>query len=202
MKPSGLFLLPFALLYGLVVAIRNLLYDIGIFSSQTFEKSVISVGNLTAGGTGKSPHIEYLLALLLPVSKAATLSRGYGRKTSGFLFVSEKDNYEKTGDEPLQFKKKFTAALVAVDENRKRGIYRILKEHPETEVVLLDDAFQHRSVKPGLNILLTDFSKLYTDDFLLPSGMLREWPSAMKRADIIIVTKTPEIFSFRKAIFD
>jgi tetraacyldisaccharide 4'-kinase len=144
------------------------------------------------GGTGKSPHIEYLIRLLKDYLKIATLSRGYKRKSRGFHLVNFMDQVETTGDEPLQFKKKFRDIDVAVSESRTLGIPKLLIHNPELESILLDDAFQHRSVKPGLNILLTDYSRLFTRDFLLPSGNLREWRGSYKRADIIIVTKCPE----------
>ncbi len=184
-------LLPFSLLYGLGVWIRDLLYERGILNSVSFSLPVISVGNLSVGGTGKTPHIEYLIRLLKPYLPVSTLSRGYKRKTRGFLEVQLQHSATQTGDEPLQFKRKFPDIAVAVAESRVLGIPELLKRHPELKVILLDDAFQHRSVKPGLNILLTEYSRPYTRDFLLPSGRLREMPSAAGRADIIIVTKCP-----------
>ncbi len=169
------------------------MYDWGIFSSQGFELPTISVGNLTVGGTGKTPHIEYLIRLLKPEFYIATLSRGYGRKTSGYILSDTQSSAQDIGDEPLQFKKKFSGLRVAVDGKRVRGITNLLKEFPSLQAILLDDAFQHRAVKPGLNIILTDFSNLYSKDHVVPSGSLREFRSGIVRADIIIVTKCPEI---------
>jgi len=175
--------------------IRNLLFDLHILSSRTYDKPLISVGNLTCGGTGKTPHIEYLIRLLTPGMSVATLSRGYGRKSSGFILASKRSNVKYIGDEPLQFLKKFDGIKVAVDEKRSRGITVLLEKHPHLDVILLDDAFQHRYVKPGLSILLTDYHRPYYEDMILPSGTLREFTTGARRADIIIVTKTPKIFS-------
>ncbi len=191
-----LFLLyPFALLYGFVMFVRNKCYDWGFFKSASFDLPVISVGNLSVGGTGKTPHIEYLIRLLSPKFRIATLSRGYGRKTSGFRVVSAKSSVNEVGDEPVQFRQKFKNLLVAVDEKRVHGISQIRQDNPEIQAILLDDAFQHRAIKPGLSILLTDFHNLYSDDYPLPVGKLREFRSAANRADIIIVTKNPKILS-------
>lgn len=188
-------LLPLAIIYGLIVGLRNLLFDWKILPSEKFSLPVISVGNLSAGGTGKTPHVEYLIRLLSGSFEVSSLSRGYGRKTSGFIAAAEKDNATSIGDEPMQYLKKFDSLGVFVDENRRRGIKNILKKSPETQVILLDDAFQHRYVKPGLSILLTDYHKLYYNDYLLPSGTLREPIRGAGRADIIIVTKTPTVLS-------
>lgn len=193
MKFLRIILFPFSILYGCIVFIRNKLYDLGIFSSKEFDIPTISVGNLTVGGTGKTPHIEYLIRILKPEFYIATLSRGYGRKTKGFVLSDTQSTAKDIGDEPLQFKKKFSGLRVAVDGNRVRGIQNLLKEFPSLQAILLDDAFQHRAVKPGLNIVLTDFSKLYLHDNIMPSGSLREFKSGIQRADIIIVTKCPEI---------
>lgn len=186
---------PFSLVYGLVIALRNFLYNISFLKSTSFNVPVISIGNLSMGGTGKSPHIEYLVRLLEDYISLATLSRGYKRKTKGFRLVSINDRVENVGDEPLQFKRKFKNIDVAVSESRTIGIPKLLISNPQIQGILLDDAFQHRSVRPGLNILLTDFSKPFTRDYLLPSGSLREWRGAYKRADIIIVTKCPEFLN-------
>jgi tetraacyldisaccharide 4'-kinase len=156
---------------------------------------VISVGNLSAGGTGKTPHIEYLIRLLKTDFKIATLSRGYGRKSKGFLESSKLSAAMEIGDEPMQFIQKYDRIIVAVDEKRTRGIGLLMQKHPGLQVILLDDAFQHRYVKPGLSILLTDYHRLYYNDYMLPSGTLREFKSGARRANIIIVTKTPKIFS-------
>lgn len=182
---------PFTLLYGIGISTRNVFYDSDLLRSTSFSLPVISVGNLTVGGAGKTPHIEYLIRLLSPYINVATLSRGYKRKTKGFRFVRNKDVVIDTGDEPLMYKRKYNGIVVAVSENRSIGIPEIVKSYPDTQVVLLDDAFQHRAVNPGLNILLTTFDQPFTRDFLMPSGRLREWRSSYSRADIIIVTKCP-----------
>jgi tetraacyldisaccharide 4'-kinase len=148
---------------------------------------------LCVGGTGKTPHIEYLIRLLKPEFYLATLSRGYGRKTKGFLLADTRSTSSEVGDEPLQFKRKFPSVRVSVDPKRVNGINQLLKNYPSLQVVLLDDAFQHRSVQPGLSIMLTDYSKLYSKDFIVPTGSLREFKGGVKRADIIIVTKCPPI---------
>ena len=183
--------LPVSLLYGLGVSVRNLLYGIGVLDRITFSIPVVSVGNLTIGGAGKTPHIEYLIRLLRDYLDIATLSRGYRRKTKGFLEVLPHLNAQLTGDEPLQFKRKYPNIFVSVSESRTFGIPQILSIRPQTQVILLDDAFQHLAVKPGMNILLTEYDRPYNKDFLLPSGRLREWPAAANRADIIIVSKCP-----------
>lgn len=186
-----LLLAPFSLLYGLGVAARDQFYKVGLLKSISFNIPVISVGNLSVGGAGKTPHIEYLVHLLKDYLNVATLSRGYKRKTKGFLSVHPKMNAEQAGDEPLQFKRKFPDVFVSVGESRALAIPKIIQNQPETQLVLLDDAFQHRAVTPGLNILLTEYARLFTKDFLLPSGRLREWRYSYKRADIIIVSKCP-----------
>lgn len=193
MKFLRILAFPFSVIYGLVVAFRNKLYDLGILPSKEFDIPVISVGNLCVGGTGKTPHIEYLIRLLKPEFYIATLSRGYGRKSKGYILADTQSTANEIGDEPLQFKRKFTKLRVAVDAKRVNGIQQLKKEFPSLQTILLDDAFQHRAVKPGLSILLTDYSKLYTKDFIIPSGSLRESRSGAIRADIIIVTKCPVI---------
>ncbi len=193
MKLLRIIAYPFSILYGLLLFVRNKFYDWGIFRSTGFKIPVISVGNLSVGGTGKTPHIEYLLQLLNADYQTATLSRGYGRKTKGFLLSDTSSTASEIGDEPLQFKNKYPHIPVAVDEKRVRGVKHLLQLFPSLQAVLLDDAFQHRAIKPGLSIVLTDFSKPYFDDHVLPSGTLREFRSGIKRADIIIVTKCPEI---------
>ena len=195
MKLLRVILFPFSLLYGIAVFLRNVFYDLSIIKSESFDLSVISVGNLSVGGTGKSPHIEYLIRLFKTENKTATLSRGYGRITSGFLLATDESDALQIGDEPRQFKQKFPEIEVAVDSDRVRGIRKLIENNSELNVILLDDAFQHRAVKPGLSVLLTDYRKLYADDFLMPSGNLREWKNAANRADIIIVTRIPEHFS-------
>jgi tetraacyldisaccharide 4'-kinase len=182
-------LYPLSIIYGIIVQIRNYLFDAGILKSQYFFFPVISVGNITVGGTGKTPHVEYLIKILQDKFKVSVLSRGYKRKTKGFVLASPDSTSAQIGDEPAQIKKKFPNIAVAVDEDRCEGIKLLMEQKNET--VLLDDAFQHRYVKPGLSILLIDFNRRIDKDYLLPFGNLRESASAMKRADIIIVTKTP-----------
>ncbi len=195
MKIAPIILSPFSLLYGIVIFIRNILYDWRIIPSKKYDFPIISVGNLSVGGTGKSPHIEYLVLILQEYYHLAVLSRGYKRKTKGFLLANDSSTIEDIGDEPMQFKKKFDNIKVAVDNNRCRGVETLREKFPGLDVILLDDAFQHRSIKPGLSVLLSDFYKLFTKNYLLPSGTLREFKYSAKRADIIIVTKTPRVFS-------
>ena len=195
MRTAKIFLIPIALLYGLGVRIRNLFYDLGIFRSQSFEVPTIVVGNLSAGGTGKSPHIEYLIRVLSPHVQVATLSRGYGRSSKGFILADQDSSAKDIGDEPRQFKQKFPDVPVAVEAKRVKGIKKLLEANPDLNVILLDDAFQHRALKPGMSILLTDYHRPYYKDYLLPLGYLRENRKGSNRADIIIVTKTPELFS-------
>jgi len=191
-------LLPFALLYGLGVGFRNLLYRVGVLRSVKFDLPVISVGNLSVGGTGKSPHIEYLLRWLTEYLDVAVLSRGYGRKTEGYRQVTTLDTALEVGDEPLQFKRKFPQTPIIVSESRALGVPELVKNNPQTQCVLLDDAFQHLAVTPGLNIMLTEFNQPFTREWLLPSGRLREWRNGYRRADIIIVTKCPENLTARQ----
>ncbi len=186
---------PFIVLYGLCLLIRNKLFDLHIIPSYSFSFPVISVGNLTVGGAGKTPLIEYLILLLKDKYRVAVLSRGYKRKSRGFLLVDANSTSERVGDEALQIKRKFSGITVAVDVNRIRGINLLKENFPEIDVILLDDAFQYRSVKPGLSILLTDFHNLYPRDHLFPFGTLREPTIGYKRADILMVTKTDRIFS-------
>lgn len=182
-------LFPFSLLYGGITALRNLLYDKDLLKSKTYNLPIICVGNLSTGGTGKSPMIEFLISFLKDDHKIAVLSRGYKRKTSGFRYVLLKSAVEEVGDEPLQFKQKFPQITVAVCEDRQTGIEKLQKS---AEVILLDDAFQHRKVKASLNILLTSFDHLYSSDCMLPAGNLREPKFGADRAQIIVVTKCPE----------
>ena len=188
-------LYPFALLYGGVVWIRNKCFDWGILKSQSFSIPVICVGNLNVGGTGKTPMIEYLIRLLKDHYNVATLSRGYKRKTSGFKEVLVTDTAGSVGDEPLQFKRKYKTIKVAVDEKRVNGITELLKLKAAPNLILLDDAFQHRYVKAGFNIMLTSYNDLFIDDIMLPTGNLREPKSGARRADCIVVTKCPEHLS-------
>ncbi|HUZ58088.1 MAG TPA: tetraacyldisaccharide 4'-kinase [Hanamia sp.] len=183
------FLFPFSLVYGAVVGLRNKLFDKKILRSATFDFPLICIGNLSMGGTGKTPMVEYIIRILTNTFKVATLSRGYKRKTKGFIMASESTTAADIGDEPMQIHKKFPNITVCVAEERVIGIPRLLDEKPGTEVIILDDAFQHREIKAGLNILLTECNNLYSNDFLLPSGNLRDNKNSSKRADIIIVTK-------------
>lgn len=187
-------LLPLSWLYGLGVKFRNMLFEVGILQSRSFDVPVISVGNITVGGTGKTPHVEYLIGLLKDKVKVAVLSRGYKRKTRGFVIADEHATAKTVGDEPLQMKRKFGDDItVAVDRNRCHGIDRLTgNDSPgDIDVVLLDDAFQHRYVTPGINILLVDYHRLIIYDKLLPAGRLREPLNGKNRADIVIVTKCP-----------
>jgi len=195
MKLLRLLLFPFSILYGLGVILRNLAYDFGIFRSQQFQLPLISIGNLSVGGSGKSPMTEYLVRLLKDKYKIATLSRGYGRKTTGFLMVDADAASSETGDEPLQFKRKFNEITVAVCEDRVKGISRLEKDH---KLIILDDAFQHRAVKPGLSILLFEYKNFHEFQWLLPAGDLREPMSGKKRADILVISKCPKAISLNE----
>ncbi len=183
---------PFVPVYYLVSSLRNKLYDLNVLKSKAYNSAIICVGNLSVGGTGKTPMIEYLIGLLKNNQSIATLSRGYKRQTSGFLLANSDTKVEELGDEPFQFRNKFHDILVAVDEDRQNGIEQLLALNNPPDVILLDDGFQHRKVKAGLSILLTQYNKLYVNDLVLPTGDLRESKSGAKRADIIIVTKCPK----------
>ncbi|MDP4240506.1 MAG: tetraacyldisaccharide 4'-kinase [Bacteroidota bacterium] len=183
---------PFALIYGIVTGIRNWMFDQEILSTTEFSIPTISVGNLAVGGTGKTPHTEYILSILQTEWKTAMLSRGYKRKTKGFKLSDEQSNSQTLGDEPYQIHRKFPNVTVAVDEKRVHGVKKLQELIPDLQLVVLDDAFQHRYIQAGLSILLTDFNNLYSRDWLLPAGRLREWRSGSKRANIIVVTKCPE----------
>ncbi|MDR0429420.1 MAG: tetraacyldisaccharide 4'-kinase [Tannerellaceae bacterium] len=189
-KPNY-FLTPFSLFYGLGVRIRNLLFNWEMLPSEEFPVPVISIGNLAVGGTGKTPHVEYLIRLLKDKYKVAVLSRGYKRKTKGFLLADDKSTFLTIGDEPFQIKRKYPNILVAVDNDRRKGIRNLLQlpENKRPEIILLDDAFQHRYVTPSLSIVMTDYNRLYYRDMLLPAGRLREPVSGIHRADAVIVTK-------------
>jgi len=191
-------LFPFAILYGWITQFRNFLFDIGFLNSYAFNLPIIAVGNLSVGGTGKTPQIEYLIRLLSENYRVATLSRGYKRQSEGFVLADDDATAETLGDEPLQFHLKFHHITVAVDANRKNGIERLLSLEKTPEVILLDDAFQHRKVKAGFYILLTAYGDFYSDDFMLPTGNLRESSEGAKRADVIIVTKCPPNLSAEK----
>lgn len=187
------YLYPLAALYGCVARLRNKCFDWGILQEQAFATPVISIGNLTVGGTGKTPHCEYLIRLLSQKGKVAVLSRGYKRKSKGFVMADSQTPMSQIGDEPYQMKQKFPETMVAVDANRREGIILLEKHHPD--VILLDDAYQHRYVKASLNVLLTDFNRLMTHDVMLPAGRLREPLTGKKRADLILVTKCPASLS-------
>ena len=182
-------LLPFSLIYGAVVWLRNWMYDKNIFKSASFNFPIICVGNLAAGGTGKTPMVEYLVRLMKAQFVTATLSRGYKRKTEGFAIAGVGTTALEIGDEPMQFHEKFPDITVAVGEERLVAIPQLLHDKPDTQVIILDDAFQHRAVRAGLNILLTEHKNLYTRDLMLPAGDLRDVRVSSKRADIIIITK-------------
>ena len=184
---------PLSWLYGLGVGLRNQLFELGLLHSRSFSVPVISVGNITVGGSGKTPHVEYLIRLLQDKAQVAVLSRGYKRKSHGYLLATEVTPMRLIGDEPYQMKRKFPHIHVAVDKNRCEGIDRLIhdKATSDTDVVLLDDAYQHRYVKPGINILLVDYHRLILYDELLPAGRLREPKSGKNRADIVIITKCP-----------
>ncbi len=192
MQYLRLLLLPFSLIYGCIIQIRNLLYDLKIFKSHKFNLPVISIGNLAIGGAGKSPMAEYIVRLLKERYKVAILSRGYKRSTKGFRIVDTLNTAAEVGDEPLQFKHKFSNVTVAVSEKRVPGIERLQENH---DVIILDDAFQHRAVRPGLSILLFDYTRLNDFFLMLPAGNLREPFANRKRADILVVSKCPESLS-------
>lgn len=191
MRLLSALLFPISVLYGTVTFVRNKMFDCGILPSEKFDVPVICVGNLSIGGTGKTPHTEYLAQLLSARYRVAVLSRGYKRKSKGFVLADERATARELGDEPYQIKRKFSDIKVAVDADRRNGISRLmqLSDEEKPEVIILDDAFQHRYVKPTLSLLLTDCNRLYTSDYVLPAGRLREWKSGASRADIIIVTK-------------
>lgn len=191
MRLLSALLFPISVLYGTVTFVRNKMFDCGILPSEKFDVPVICVGNLSVGGTGKTPHTEYLVRLLSARYRVAVLSRGYKRKSKGFVLADERTTARELGDEPYQIKRKFPDIKVAVDADRRNGISRLMQlpDEEKPEVIILDDAFQHRYVKPTLSLLLTDCKRLYTSDYVLPAGRLREWKSGASRADIIIVTK-------------
>lgn len=187
-----LLLWPFSLLYRLVIALRNQAYDRGIFKSHSFDVPLIVIGNLAIGGTGKSPMAEFIVRLFREESKVAILSRGYGRKTKGFIIVTKNDNPLKVGDEPLQFKRKFPKVTVAVCEDRVEGVSKLKTDH---DIIILDDAYQHRALRPGLSILLIEYKSLFQPKILLPAGDFRDSFNQKNRADIIVVTKSPRNLS-------
>lgn len=185
-------LLPLSGIYALITGLRNILFDRGILKSEVFPLPMILVGNLSVGGTGKTPHVEYLIRLLQDRYRVATLSRGYGRQSTGYLIAGRGTTAQLIGDEPMQYFSKFPKIIVCVCEERKRGIRLLLDQSPKPNMIIMDDGFQHRKVNPGMKILLTSFNRLFCDDWVLPAGDLREPPGGYKRADIIIITRTPE----------
>ena len=187
-------LLPFVPVYGAITKVRNYAYDQNIFDSKEYDLPIICVGNLSVGGTGKTPMIEYLIRLLSN-HELATLSRGYKRNTKGFQVADESSNASSIGDEPFQFYSKFKEVIIAVDTDRQNGISQLRNLENSPEIILLDDAYQHRKVKAGFNILLTSYDKLYVNDICLPTGDLREPVSGAKRANVIVVTKCPKEIS-------
>jgi tetraacyldisaccharide 4'-kinase len=196
MKISTLWLAPLSFLYGIGTALRNYLFDIGYSRSFNYDIMVVLVGNLSAGGAGKSPMTEYLIRQLQAKYSLATLSRGYKRKTKGFVIAENHTDASEIGDEPYQMYLKYgDIAKIAVGEERSIAIPNILLEHPETQIIIMDDGYQHRTVMPDFSILLTDYHHLFTDDHLLPWGRLREAKKGARRADVIVVTKCPERLS-------
>ncbi len=191
-------LAPLTLLYGMIIGARNVLYESGLLKSSKFSMPIIGVGNLSMGGSGKTPHVEYLIHLLKPYINIGVLSRGYLRKTTGYKEVTQANTVDEVGDEPLQYKLKFPDVVVSVSERRALGIPMMLSHYPDLQTVLLDDAFQHRAISPSLNILLTDYKFPYTKDYLIPSGRLREGRAAASRADVIIVSKCPKDISLEE----
>ena len=192
MKLLRKILFPLNPLYYVAIYIRNKCFDFGVFSSKTYEMPIICVGNLSVGGTGKTPMVEYLIQMLKPSCSLAVLSRGYGRKTDGFILADSKSTAQILGDEPIQIAQKFPDIKVAVDADRRHGIKSLKTLDNPAKIIILDDAFQHRAVKAGLSIILTSYDNLYCQDVVLPAGNLREPRSAASRAQIIVVTKCPE----------
>jgi tetraacyldisaccharide 4'-kinase len=194
---ARLLLLPLSWVYGLIVGVRNILFNLEVLVSKSYDVPILSIGNITVGGTGKTPHTEFLIEALSKEFQVAVLSRGYKRKTKGFVLANDKSSLSDIGDEPLQMKQKFPNVIVAVDENRCRGIENLMDSThtPYIDVILLDDAYQHRYVSPSISILLIDYNRLLSQDFLLPAGDLRESASQTKRAQIIILTKCPSNMS-------
>ena len=189
LRPIRILLFPLSLFYALIIRIRNWCFDKHILVSTSFNLPIICIGNLAVGGTGKSPMVELLMRMLKDRFEIAILSRGYKRKTRGFALADDHTTALDIGDEPMQFHSKFPDVTVAVGEERMVAIPQLLHERPRTQTIILDDAFQHRAVKAGLNVLLTDYNNLFTRDWWLPSGDLRDAPGSYKRADIIVVTK-------------
>ncbi len=190
-------LYPFSLLYALVVYVRNFLFDVGVFTSKTFKTPTICVGNISVGGTGKTPMVEFLISVLNNEYKVAILSRGYKRISKGFVLANTNSTVEELGDEPYQIWSKYSEISLAVDTDRRNGI-SILEKEITPDVILLDDAFQHRKVKSGFSVLLTSYSELYVDDWYLPTGNLRDSRREVKRANVIVVTKCPQDLSVQE----
>ena len=197
MKVLRWLLLPFSWLYGVITFLRNKAYDWGILTSYRIPKKSITVGNLSVGGTGKTPHVDYLIQYFLSQNiKLSVLSRGYGRKTKGLVVASDQSNASEIGDEPLQYIQRYSGKInVVLAEQRKVGVDHILTQFPDNELIILDDAFQHRAVSAGFSILITPFDDLFSNDFMLPTGNLREWKAGKKRADVIVVSKSPSDIS-------
>jgi tetraacyldisaccharide 4'-kinase len=191
LKPIRILLLPFSLIYGLIIYIRNWMFDKNLLRSSSFNLPIICIGNLSLGGTGKSPMVEFLIGKLQHQFRLAVLSRGYKRKTRGYALATQQSTALEIGDEPMQFFNKFPDLTIAVGEERVVAIPQLLHDKPDTRVIILDDAFQHRWVKAGFNILLTDYNNLFTRDWFLPTGDLRDQPKSARRSDIIVVTKCP-----------
>lgn len=191
-KIKKILLYPFAILYGFVTSLRNRLYDWKLLKSTSFDIHTICIGNLAVGGTGKTPHVEHLIRLLRNDYSIATLSRGYKRKTSGFKLADDMSTADDIGDEPLQYKSKFSNVIVSVDASRVNGVKKLSALEAPPAVVLLDDAFQHRAIRCGLNIVVSEYNHLYLHDHLMPAGRLRENKKGIERADIIVISKTPE----------
>lgn len=195
LRPIRILLFPLSLIYGLIVFLRNWMYNKKLFSSTSFALPIICVGNLSVGGTGKSPMVEFLVKNLKGKYRIAVLSRGYKRKTKGYALANERSNALEIGDEPMQFHVKFPDVAIAVGEERMVAIPQLLHDRPATQAIILDDAFQHRAVNAGLNILLTDYNNLYTRDWFLPTGDLRDERASARRAAIIVITKCPSDIS-------
>ncbi|PHR29550.1 MAG: tetraacyldisaccharide 4'-kinase [Fluviicola sp.] len=193
MKVIRWLLLPFSWLYGVITFLRNKAYDWSILKSYRIPKKSITVGNLSVGGTGKTPHVDYLIQYFLSKNtQLSILSRGYGRKTDGLIVASDQSTASEIGDEPLQYVQRYPGKIkVVLAEKRKEGVDHIINQFPKNELIILDDAFQHRAVSAGFSILITPFNDLFSDDFMLPTGNLREWKAGKNRADIVVVSKSP-----------
>lgn len=194
-KKRSFLLYPPALVYGLVTTFRNYLYDSGFLTSRKFSIPVICTGNITVGGTGKTPHVEYLIELLGKEYRLAVLSRGYKRKSTGFRIVSPGSNASESGDEPLQISRKFPGIIVAVDGDRVNGISNLVRKYPGLDLIIMDDGFQHRRMKPGFSILLSDYGRPMYEDQMLPYGNLRESIKNIRRSDLVVITKSPQDIS-------